>query len=163
MGSGGCATTEDAVLSIQAPRRLERTAVQPFAWRGLDIAVEITGDQLELTVGRLDVSGRISPASDDLPRFRDVDALKVAVHGEDHVVSMGETLRLSLDCHGPRLGSRSGRRPQTGGTRADGSKITAGVPDPGRHREPDDSGVLPVVPAVFADQGVDVNPDHPPD
>ena len=134
-----------------------------LAWRGLDIAVEITGDQLELTVGRLDVSGRISPARDDLPRFRDVDALKVTVHGEDHVVSMGETLRLSLDCHGPRLGSRSGRRPQTGGTRADGSKITAGVPDPGRHREPDDSGVLPVVPAVFADQGVDVNPDHPSD
>ena len=34
-----------------------------LAWRGLDIAVEITVDQLELTVERLDVSGRISPAA----------------------------------------------------------------------------------------------------
>ncbi len=33
-----------------------------------------------------------------------------------------------LDGHGPRIPGTLGNRPQTGGTRADGSRITAGVP-----------------------------------
>ena len=37
---------------------------------------------------------------------------------------------VALDGHGPRIDGVLGDRPQTGGTRADGSRITAGVPDP---------------------------------
>ncbi len=126
-----------------------------LAWRGLDIAVKVTSDELELAVERLDDSASIARSSDNAPRFRDAAALTVAVRGADHEIVPGETLWLPMDCHGPRIGQRSGRRPLTGGSRADGSKITAGVPDPGRHREPGDSDVIPL---VVKDADVDEEP-----
>jgi alpha,alpha-trehalose phosphorylase len=52
------------------------------------------------------------------------------VRGVDHVARPGEPLVVVLEHQGPRLDSRVGNRPQTGGTRADGSRITAGVPEP---------------------------------
>ena len=50
-----------------------------------------------------------------------------------------EPVVVALDGHGPRIAGTLGNRPQTGGTRADGSRITAGVPDP----MPLDDGEVP--------------------
>ena len=56
--------------------------------------------------------------------------MRVRVRGEDHEVVPGVPVRVPLDGHGPRIEGVLGDRPKTGGTRADGSRITAGVPDP---------------------------------
>jgi alpha,alpha-trehalose phosphorylase len=52
----------------------------------------------------------------------------VEVQGTTHAVDDREQLVIPLDGHGPRIPGTLGNRPQTGGTRADGSRITAGVP-----------------------------------
>ncbi|MFA6299450.1 MAG: hypothetical protein WC642_09805, partial [Nocardioides sp.] len=39
-------------------------------------------------------------------------------------------LEVRLDCHGVRIGGVLGERPLVGGHRADGTQITAGVPEP---------------------------------
>ena len=72
----------------------------------------------------------------------------VEVRGRRYVVAPGEPVVLELDCYGPRVAGAIGERPVTGGTRADGSRITAGVPDPipledGELPEPDlsDTGI----------------------
>ena len=54
----------------------------------------------------------------------------VEVCGTGYAVYPDEAVVLALDGHGPRLPGKLGNQPQTGGTRADGSRITAGVPDP---------------------------------
>ncbi len=72
----------------------------------------------------------------------------VEVRGRRYVVAPGAPVVLELDCYGPRVAGAIGERPVTGGTRADGSRITAGVPDPipledGELPEPDlsDTGI----------------------
>ena len=52
------------------------------------------------------------------------------VRGTRWTLDEREPLLVPLDGHGPRIRGTLGDRPQTGGTRADGSRITAGVPDP---------------------------------
>jgi alpha,alpha-trehalose phosphorylase len=106
-----------------------------LAWRGLDVAVEVTPHQLELSVQRLDEGTRPGGATAAAPGFRDAASLKVVVRGQEHAIAPGESLRVPMDGYGTRLDHPCGKRPLTGGSRADGSKITAGVPDPGRHRE----------------------------
>ncbi len=54
----------------------------------------------------------------------------IEVRGESYAVYPDEPVVVALDGHGPRRSGTLGNRPQTGGTRADGSRITSGVPDP---------------------------------
>ena len=54
--------------------------------------------------------------------------MPVDVHGTTHAVDERDRVVIALDGHGPRIPGTLGNRPQTGGTRADGSRITAGVP-----------------------------------
>ena len=116
-----------------------------LAWRGLDVAVTVTGDQLDLAVEPLDVTDVTDPLVEGGPGVVRAEALDVAVRGERHVVPPGSTVCIPLDGHGPRLSGGLAVRPRTGGVRTDGSKITAGVPDPSRHHDPAETGELPVV------------------
>ena len=52
----------------------------------------------------------------------------VEVQGTTYAVDERQQVVIALDGHGPRIPGTLGNRPQTGGTRADGSRITAGVP-----------------------------------
>ena len=83
-----------------------------LTWRGTRVRFELTATTLSMVV-----------EDGDTP-------VPVEVHGRRHVVTPGAPVVLELDCHGPRVAGAIGDRPQTGGTRADGSRITAGVPDP---------------------------------
>lgn len=84
-----------------------------LAWRGSRLLVELTQDRLQITVlevGEPDVH--------------------VRVRGELHKVSIDLPLDVALDHQGPRFPGLLGDKPNVGGTRADGTKITAGVPEP---------------------------------
>jgi alpha,alpha-trehalose phosphorylase len=70
----------------------------------------------------------------------------VEVRGESHAVYPDGPVVVPLDGHGTRRSGTLGNSPQTGGTRADGSRITAGVPDP----MPVDDADLPEPPVVDA-------------
>jgi len=56
--------------------------------------------------------------------------VEITVRGVRHGLAAGETLRVDLDGHGERIDGTLGDAPLIGGTRADGTTITAGVPDP---------------------------------
>ncbi len=116
-----------------------------LAWRGLDVAVTVTDDGLDLAVEVLDVTDVTDPLVEGGPGVDRADALAVTVRGEHHVVRPGSSVSIPLDAHGPRLPGRLATRPRTGGVRTDGSRITAGVPDPARHSDPTETGELPVV------------------
>jgi alpha,alpha-trehalose phosphorylase len=90
-------------------------------WRGTRVRFAVTATSLTMTVEEGDVP------------------VPVEVEGRRHVVAPGEPVVLELDCHGPRISRAIGDRPKTGGTRADGTRITAGVPDP----MPLDDGEVP--------------------
>ena len=122
-----------------------------LGWRGLDVAVELTAEHLEFTVEVLDVTDVTDPLVEGSPGQRSAEALTVTVRGERHVVAPGETTRIPLDGQGPKLPGRLATRPRTGGVRSDGSKITAGVPDPLRHSDPDETGEMPAVPVASDD------------
>ncbi len=83
------------------------------AWRGSRLLVEISQDVMTVTI-----------IKDGEPGVR------VRVRGELHTVTREQPLRVTLDGQGPRIDGLLGENPRTGGTRADGTKITAGVPEP---------------------------------
>ncbi|QKE86009.1 glycoside hydrolase family 65 protein [Arthrobacter sp. NEB 688] len=83
-----------------------------LTWRGTRVAVRLTASELVMEVE--DGAGEVP----------------VTVRGVDHVVSAGAPTVVALAHQGPRVDGLLPKRPQTGGTRADGSRITAGVPDP---------------------------------
>jgi alpha,alpha-trehalose phosphorylase len=83
-----------------------------ITWRSTRVLVTLTASELRLEVEH-----------GELP-------VPVEVRGESHAVYPDEPVVVALDGHGPRRSGTLGNRPQTGGTRADGSRITAGVPDP---------------------------------
>jgi len=83
-----------------------------ITWRGTRMKVTLTASELRLEVEQ-----------GELP-------VPIEVRGESHAVYPDEPVVVALDGHGPRRSGTLGNRPQTGGTRADGSRITAGVPDP---------------------------------
>jgi alpha,alpha-trehalose phosphorylase len=56
--------------------------------------------------------------------------VSLSVRGTAYVASPGPPLVVELDGQGDRIDGLLGDHPVTGGTRADGSTITAGVPDP---------------------------------
>ena len=84
-----------------------------IAWRGSRLLVEMDQDSLTLTV--------LQPAEAEV---------RVRVDGQTHTFSFGQPLTVRLDGQGPRYDGLLGDKPQVGGTRADGTKITAGVPEP---------------------------------
>ena len=69
----------------------------------------------------------------------------MTVRGTAYVVTAAEPLDVALPDQGARIDGLLGDHPVIGGTRADGSTITAGVPDP--IQLPDDmdgTGEIPV-------------------
>ena len=55
--------------------------------------------------------------------------LEVNVRGQRLVIQPGTPTRIALEHQGEELPSLTGRHPVTGGRRADGSVITANVPE----------------------------------
>ncbi|MGG5258371.1 glycoside hydrolase family 65 protein [Phycicoccus avicenniae] len=83
-----------------------------LTWRGTRIRVSVRPTEIELVVEEGD-----GPVTLD-------------VRGATVVVAPGAAVVRPLDGQGPRLDGTLGPKPHIGGTRADGSTITAGVPDP---------------------------------
>ncbi|WP_243057381.1 glycoside hydrolase family 65 protein [Nocardioides sp. SR21] len=96
-----------------------------LCWQGSRVLVELDEEQVTFSV----VSGE-----------RDVPLL---VRGRQYVVSPGESVVVPLADQGPRIDGLLGDHPVIGGVRADGSTITAGVPDPIQPLEDADLGELP--------------------
>jgi len=99
-----------------------------ITWRGTRLRVTLTASEMrfEVEVGELPVPVEVGvhvwtrrQLTGDLVRRK-----------ESRAVYPDEPVVVSLDGHGPRRPGKLGDRPQTGGTRLDGSRITAGVPDP---------------------------------
>ena len=84
-----------------------------LAWRGSRLQVTITQDELRVEVLE-----------------KGEDEVRVRVRGEVHSATIDRPLRVALPDQGPRIDGLLGKVPQTGGTRADGTTITAGVPEP---------------------------------
>jgi alpha,alpha-trehalose phosphorylase len=82
-------------------------------WRGSKLLVVVTQDELAIDI-----------IEEGEPEVR------VRVHGELHTAAIDKPLRVPLANQGMRIDGLLGEKPQTGGTRSDGTKITAGVPEP---------------------------------
>jgi alpha,alpha-trehalose phosphorylase len=82
-------------------------------WRGSRLRVALTQDELTITVEHVGE-----------PEVR------LVVRGEEYVVTEDSPLRVPLAHQGPRIDGLLGDKPILGGTRSDGTKITAGVPEP---------------------------------
>ncbi len=96
-----------------------------LCWRGAPLLVDLTQEQIRFTV-----------AEGEVP---------VTVRGTAYVVTAAAPLDVALPDQGARIDGLLGDHPVIGGTRADGSTITAGVPDP--IQLPDDmdgTGEIPV-------------------
>ncbi|WP_445256383.1 glycoside hydrolase family 65 protein [Nocardioides aurantiacus] len=85
----------------------------PLTWRGSRLRVEITQHQLTVTAEEMGE-----------------ERVHVRVGGQLHKVCVEEPLVVALADQGLRIDGLLGDKPQVGGTRADGTKITAGVPEP---------------------------------
>lgn len=83
-----------------------------LCWRGNLLLVEVAQEEVRLSV--IDGSGTVP----------------VTVRGTSYDVQPGGRVIVPLTDQGPRIGGLLGDHPVTGGTRADGSTITAGVPEP---------------------------------
>ena len=84
-----------------------------IAWHGSRLRVELTQDHLAVTV-----------------EHAGAPEVSLVVSGAEYVVSADSPLRVPLDHQGDRIDGLLGDKPILGGTRADGTKITAGVPEP---------------------------------
>ena len=107
-----------------------------LVWRGSRVRVRLAEDAMTFTV----VAG--------------TGGVPVSVRGSEHVVHADEPLVVPLGeagAAGTRLARPLDEHPQLGGTRADGSKITAGVPEPipMPEDEPDHAGPPPTEPPAF--------------
>ncbi|WP_370039317.1 glycoside hydrolase family 65 protein [Nocardioides sp.] len=107
-----------------------------LVWRGSRVRVRLAEDAMTFTV----VAG--------------TGGVPVTVRGSEHVVHADEPLVVPLGeggAAGTRLARPLDEHPQLGGTRADGSKITAGVPEPipMADDEPDPAGPPPTEPPAF--------------
>ncbi len=108
----------DRVLSFDPRLPVEWPSLEfPLRWRGSRLIVRLTQDHLRVAVEQA------SPELGD-------DRIVVWVRGVEHTVGAGVPLELDLDGHGPRVDGTLGDAPLIGGRRSDGTRITAGVPDP---------------------------------
>ncbi|WP_182526090.1 glycoside hydrolase family 65 protein [Nocardioides dongkuii] len=89
-----------------------------LTWRGSRLLVEITRDLLRITV-----EAEREPGT----------AVSLGVRGQTYSVSAGAPLEVPLAHQGPHIEEVLDARPVIGAVRADGSTITAGVPDPVSH------------------------------
>jgi len=101
-----------------------------ITWRGSRLRVRLTRDHLEL---------RVEDGRETVP---------VLVRGDEHVVG-SDPVVVPLADQGPRIHGVLPKIPRTGGRRADGSRITAGVPDPIPFEEMEH--LEPAVPDAVAD------------
>jgi alpha,alpha-trehalose phosphorylase len=85
----------------------------PVTWRGSRLLVELTQNELAISVEQ---AGE--------------PEVHLAVRGEVYVVTAESPLRVPLEHQGDRIDGLLGNKPILGGTRSDGTKITAGVPEP---------------------------------
>nr|WP_218849491.1 glycosyl hydrolase family 65 protein [Nocardioides perillae] len=106
----------------------------PVGWEELRFRLRWRGSRLQVTVREAHLDLEVLEAGDEA-------GVVVDVRGTDHEVAPGRPVSLDLDGHGPRQDGTLGTRPLIGGRRADGSRITAGVPEPA-HRDLHD-GHLP--------------------
>jgi alpha,alpha-trehalose phosphorylase len=83
-----------------------------ITWRGSRLRIELTQDELAVSV-------------DGGP-----GEVTLTVRGEEYAVSADSPLRVALADQGDRIEGLLGNKPILGGTRSDGTKITAGVPEP---------------------------------
>ena len=98
-----------------------------FCWRGSRVAVRLTRSEMSFTI----IDG--------------TDPVSFTVRGESFVVTPDAPVVVDLPDQGPRIDGLIGDHPVVGGTRADGSTITAGVPDPIQpHEDLDHTGEIPV-------------------
>lgn len=81
-------------------------------WRGSRVRIRVTADAMTFTHEEGD------------------GTVPVGVRGTSYDVAPGAVVEVALDGQGPRREGRLGTRPLIGGRRADGSRITAGVPSP---------------------------------
>ncbi|GAA0969789.1 glycosyl hydrolase family 65 protein [Nocardioides aquaticus] len=86
----------------------------PVRWRGSRLRVEVTGDHLAVEVVETGAE----------------DEVTIWVRGTRYAVAADRPLRVDLDGHGLRIAGELGDTPLIGGRRADGTRITAGVPVP---------------------------------
>ena len=94
----------------------------PTAWPSLCFAVRWRGSTLRVEVDHEELVVRVEE--------RGEEDVHVWVRGQEHAVPVDGALRVPLDHHGDRIDGLLGSTPILGGTRADGTRITAGVPDP---------------------------------
>jgi alpha,alpha-trehalose phosphorylase len=97
-------------------------------WRGSRVRVNLTPDMVSFVVE--------DPGKEPI--------VHVSVRGESFTVDASGETRVPLSDQGPRIDGRLGETPLVGGVRADGTKITAGVPDPSRPADAVPMGISPV-------------------
>ena len=85
----------------------------PVTWRGSRMRIELTQDELAVTVDQVGE-----------PEVR------LVVRDREYVITADSPLRVPLEDQGDRIDGLLGNKPVLGGTRSDGTKITAGVPEP---------------------------------
>jgi alpha,alpha-trehalose phosphorylase len=105
-----------------------------LCWRGSRLLVELTQEQVRLSV--VDGTGEVP----------------VTVRGTAYAVAPGAPVVVALPDQGARIDGLLGDHPVTGGTRSDGSTITAGVPEP--IHPPDEFDNTGELPAYLADPPV---------
>jgi alpha,alpha-trehalose phosphorylase len=81
-------------------------------WRGTRLLVRVTEAHIAISI-------------DDGP-----GPVPLTIRGHSYVVGVDESLVVDLAHHGPRADGHVGESPVLGGTRPDGSTITAAVPEP---------------------------------
>ncbi|GAB2881330.1 glycoside hydrolase family 65 protein [Nocardioides pacificus] len=110
----------------------------PVSWPSLSYKLLWRGTRVRVDLTQTDLSVTVDEGTGEVP---------FSVRGTEYVVRPGEPVSIGLDGHGPRQDGTLGTRPLLGGRRADGSRITAGVPDPSRmpeHMPPIDAGAQPL-------------------
>ncbi len=83
-----------------------------LAWQGSRLGVQVAQDALSLRLVKGD------------------GPVALTVRGEPYTLTSDRTLKIPLPDQGPRFDGLLGDKPHSGGIRADGTRITAGVPDP---------------------------------
>jgi alpha,alpha-trehalose phosphorylase len=92
----------------------------PAEWTSLEFAVTWRGSRMRVTLNQSTLELRVESGS---------EPVEVVVRGAAYVVGE-ESVRIEVHGQGPRIDGLLGDKPHTGGIRADGTRITAGVPDP---------------------------------
>ncbi|GGL41750.1 glycoside hydrolase family 65 protein [Phycicoccus endophyticus] len=112
---GGFGGMRDHGGTLQLDPRL------PEDWGSLTFRLTWRGTRVRFHLTEAELAMEVEDGVGEVP---------VTVRGEELVLTPGAPVAVPLPDQGARLDGLLGKRPQTGGTRADGSRITAGVPDP---------------------------------